>query len=59
MTVKFSVQIERENDFFLASSDDACGGDTIIVGCGTDPYEALHDLVAELEQAEVYRPDEG
>lgn len=61
MAVKFTVEIIRENDddtgIFLASSDDASGSDVVFIGNGETPYEALHDLINEFEQAELYRPD--
>lgn len=62
MAVKFTVEIIREdgeNDsgIFLASSDDASGSDVIFAGHGETPYKALHDLINELENAELYRPD--
>lgn len=61
MAVNFTVEIVRENDddtgVFLASSKDASGTDVIFVGHGETPYEALHDLISEFEDAELYRPD--
>lgn len=58
MVVKFTVEIIREDgEGFLASSGDASGSDVIFVGHGEDPYKALHDLISELENAELYRPD--
>ena len=60
MSVKFTVEIERENDndtgTFLASSDGAAG-DVIFIGNGETPYGALHDLINEFENAELYMPD--
>ena len=61
MAVKFAVEIVRENDndtgIFLASSNDAAGSSVIFVGHGETPYEALHDLINEFENAELYRED--
>lgn len=58
MAVKFTVEIVRENDgVFMASSNDASGSDVIFIGHGETPYEALHDLINEFENAELYRPD--
>jgi len=61
MAVIFTVKIVSEEDEnprnFVASSDDASGTDTIFAGHGKDPYEALHDLINELEEAELYRPE--
>jgi len=62
MTVKFNIEIIREdgeNDtgIFIASSADASGSDVIFAGHGETPYEALHDLINEFENAELYRPD--
>ena len=61
MAVVFTVKIVNEGDDmprnFVASSADASGTDTIFAGHGKDPYEALHDLINEFEDAELYRPD--
>jgi hypothetical protein len=61
MAVKFTVEIYRENPddtgLFTAHSNDAGGSDVIFAGHGETPYEALHELVNELENAELYRPD--
>jgi len=62
MAVKFTVEIIRENgeediSDFIASSRDASGSDVIFMGHGKTPYEALCDLIAEFENAELYRPD--
>jgi hypothetical protein len=62
MAVKFTVEIIRENGEkdtgnFIASSADASGSDVIFAGHGETPYEALHDLINEFENAELYRPD--
>ena len=32
-------------------------GDNIFAGYGATPYEALHDLIKEFEEAEIWRPD--
>ena len=62
--VKFTVEIIREESepgaddgVFIASSEDASGGDEIIAGHGQTPYEALHDLINEFEHHDLYRPD--
>ena len=62
MAIKFIVEIIRENGekdvgIFVASSSDASGSDVIFAGQGETPYEALHDLIDEFENAELYRPD--
>ena len=61
MAVKFTVEIISGGSelprYFVASTEDASGSDVIFVGFGEDPYEALHDLIYELENAELYRPD--
>ena len=62
MAVKFTIEIIRENGEadigrFQASSSDASGSDVIFAGHGKTPYKALHDLINEFENAELYRPD--
>ena len=62
MAVKFTVEIIRENGEedtgnFIASSEDASGTDVVFLGHGETPYKALHDLINEFENAELYRPD--
>ena len=61
MAVEFKVKIVREGKddtgMFIASSNDASGSDVIFAGHGETPYEALHDLKNEFEDAELYRPD--
>jgi len=39
---------------FCASAED---GDGISFGYGPNPYEALHELINEFEEEEVWRPD--
>ena len=62
MAVIFTVKIVSEDGEscgnFVASSNDVSGTDTIFAGHSKTPYEALHDLINELENAELYRPDE-
>jgi len=60
MAIKFTVEVIQEpEDFgtFLASSSDASGSDVIFIGHGDTPYSALHDLINEFENAELYRED--
>lgn len=61
MAVTFTVEIIREGEddtgIFCASSNDASGSDVIFAGYGSDPYKALHSLIDEFEDAELYRPD--
>lgn len=61
MAVRFTVEITREgkNDtgIFSAFSADASGSDVMFTGHGDTPYEALHELINELENAGLYRPD--
>ncbi len=61
MAVEFTVRIIREGEddtgLFCASSANASGSDVIFAGYGDTPYKALHDLIGELENAELYRPD--
>ena len=61
MAVEFKVKIVREgkedSGMFIASSNDVSGTDVIFAGHGETPYEALHDLINEFEDAELYRPD--
>lgn len=62
MAVEFTIEIIRENGeedtgLFCASTDDASGSDVIFAGHGETPYEALHDLINEFENAGLYRPD--
>ena len=62
MAVKLTIEIirEGENDTgtFFAFSGDASGSDVIFAGHGEDPYEALHDLIDEFENADLYKPDQ-
>ena len=57
MTVKFTVQIEREGEGFVAYSADVAGTEAVIAGYGADPYEALGDLVDQFREADLYRPE--
>jgi len=61
MAVTFTVKIIREGEddagTFLASSSDASGSDVLFAGHGETPYQALHDLIDEFEDAGLYRPD--
>jgi len=58
MSVKLEIEIyredERTNDFFAKCSVDK---DEIVQGYGKNPYEALRDLVDEIEEAEWFRPE--
>jgi hypothetical protein len=55
--IKFTVEIVQQGQDFIASSEDASGGDHVFQGVGLDPYEALYDLVSEFREADLYRPD--
>jgi len=54
--VKFTVEITRDADtgIFCALSADA-EDDVVFGGHGDTPYEALHDLINEFEDAGLYR----
>lgn len=49
---------ERDDEFaFCASSDAGTGGETLYAGYGADPYLALHNLINNFTEAELFRPD--
>jgi hypothetical protein len=54
--VELHIKIVREqedDDFLVAYASGGDIGDQVIGGTGKTPYEALHDLVYELEVAGV------
>jgi len=64
MAVELTIKLYRESE--TTENEDDSGlfcaqltnDDSIIAGHGEDPYEALHDLVNELQfQHEYFRPD--
>jgi hypothetical protein len=58
--VELHIKIVREqedDDFLVAYASGGDIGDQVIGGTGKTPYEALHDLVYELEVAGVWRPE--
>jgi len=57
--VKLEIKIiqDEKAPLDLAFCASAESGDGIVAGYGADPYLALHDLINELENQEVWRPD--
>ena len=56
--VKFTVEIVQDkNGMFVAYSRDVAGEDVVTGGSGLTPCEALHELINELEEMELYRPE--
>ncbi len=62
MAIEFTVKIISDETLpadlsWCASANGTGGTDAVFAGYGRDAYSALHDLINNFEEAEIYRED--